>query len=68
MIERENIILGVISLLGGVYCLLLAYRIIPINPKNPEKSELWHKKFDSLMKLIGLAIIIGGIAQLLGLL
>jgi hypothetical protein len=68
MIETGNIVCGAIFLLGGVYCLLIAYRIIPVNPKSRETSELWYRKFGTLMKIIGPALIVGGIALFLGLL
>ena len=43
---------GLIPIACGVYGLLLAFRIVPKNPKNPEKMELWHRKFGKLMKFL----------------
>jgi hypothetical protein len=57
---------GLIPILGGIYGLLLAYRVIPRKPKDPEKMELWHRKFGKLMKIISPIIIIFGILQLVG--
>ncbi len=56
---------GLIPIFGGIYGLLLAYRIIPKKPKDPEKMELWHKKFGKMMKILCPAIIVYGILQLL---
>ena len=56
---------GLIPILGGIYGLLMAYRVIPINPQNPEKMELWHRKFGKMMKIICPFIIIFGIFLLL---
>ena len=39
--------------------LLVAYRIVPLNIKDPEKAELWHRKFDKIMKIAGVIGIIG---------
>lgn len=49
---------GLIPILGGIYGLLMAHRIVPRNPKHPEKLELWHRKFGRLMKII-CPIVIG---------
>ncbi|MFA5795260.1 MAG: hypothetical protein WC980_09405 [Candidatus Brocadiia bacterium] len=54
---------GLIPFLGGIYGLLLAYRVIPRKPKDPEKMELWHKKFGKLMKILSPILIIMGILE-----
>jgi hypothetical protein len=56
---------GLIPIAGGVYGLLLAYRVIPKNPKDPEKLELWHKKFGKMMKIVCPLVILWGIIKLL---
>ena len=57
---------GLIPILGGIYGLLLAYRIVPRKPKDPEKMELWHRKFGKMMKVLSPFLIIFGILNLLG--
>ena len=59
---------GTGALLGGIYCLLLAYHIVPKNPKDPERLELWHRKFGKMMKILSPIVIISGILMLLGVL
>ncbi len=58
---------GLIPILGGIYGLLLAYRVLPRQPKDPEKMELWHRKFGKLMKVISPFLIIFVLLQLVGL-
>jgi len=55
---------GLILIVGGIYGLLLAYRIVPRNPKDPEKMELWHRKFGKMMKILSPLLILWGIIQL----
>ena len=57
---------GLIPLLCGLYCILVAFRIIPAS-KNPEANELWLRKFGALMKILGPFIFLFGLAELLGL-
>ena len=59
---------GLIPLLGGIYGLLLAYRVLPRHPKDPEKLELWHRKFGKMMKILSPILIIFGLLLLLGVL
>jgi len=59
---------GLIPILGGIYGLLLAYRVLPRKPKEPEKMDLWHRKFGKMMKIISPFLIIFGILLLLGVL
>jgi len=54
-----------IPIAGGIYGLLMAYRIIPKNPKDPEKMELWHRKFGKMMKILCPLVILWGIVKLL---
>lgn len=56
---------GLIPLLGGTYGLLLAYRVVPRNPKDPEKMELWHRKFGKMMKVLSPCVILLGVLELL---
>jgi hypothetical protein len=57
---------GLIPILGGIYGLLLAYRVVPRKPKDPEKMELWHRKYGKLIKILSPFLIIFGILELLG--
>ena len=59
---------GLIPLLGGICGLLLAYRILPWWPKDPEKMELWHRKFGKMMKILCPFLVVYGILLLLGVL
>jgi hypothetical protein len=57
---------GLIPIIGGFYFLLLAYRFLPIKPKDPERHELWHRKFGKMMKILSPILILLGILELLG--
>ena len=56
---------GLIPIVGGIYGLLLAYRVIPVKPRDAEKMELWHRKFGKLMKILSPLLIVFGVLQLL---
>lgn len=60
-------VLGIIPLFGGIYGILIAYRIIPFNSKEPEKEELWHNKFGKMMKILAPIVTLFGILTILGL-
>jgi hypothetical protein len=55
---------GLVPLIGGVYALLLAYRIVPLKPGNPTYSAEWVKKFGPAVKILGGMAIVGGILAL----
>jgi len=59
---------GLILICCSIYLTLMAYRIIPTHPKDPEKMELWHRKFGKLMKIIGPLLILNGLLELFGVL
>jgi hypothetical protein len=59
---------GLIPLLGGIYGLLLGYRVLPRHPKDPERMELWHRKFGKMMKILSPFVIAYGLLLLLGIL
>jgi hypothetical protein len=65
MIDWGNL-RGLIPILGGVYGLLLAKGVLPRNPKNPEKWELWRRRFGGLMTVVCPLMIIFGVLQMLG--
>jgi len=56
---------GLIFAAGGVYMTLIAYRVIPKKPKDPEKFEQWYKKFGPFMKIAAPIVAIFGILELL---
>jgi hypothetical protein len=59
---------GLIPILGGIYGLLLVYRVVPRKPKDPEKMELWHRKFGKMMKAISPLLIGFGLLEFFGVL
>jgi hypothetical protein len=59
---------GLIPIFGGIYGLLLVYRVVPRKPRNPEKMELWHRKFDTLIKILGPLLIGFGLLEFFGVL
>jgi hypothetical protein len=59
---------GLIPILGGIYGLLIAYRVVPRKPKDPEKMELWHRKFGKMIKVLSPFLIGFGLLELLGVL
>jgi hypothetical protein len=59
---------GLIPILGGIYGLLIVYRVVSLKPNDPEKMELWHRKFDKLLKVLSPILIAYGLLNLLGIL
>jgi len=59
---------GLIPLLCGIYCYLAAIGVLPRKPKEPEKVELWRRKFGRMMKILSPFLIISGILHLVGVL
>jgi len=59
---------GLIPILCGIYGLLIAYRVVPLKSKDPEKMELWHRKFDKMIKVLSPILIGYGLLNLLGIL
>lgn len=59
---------GLIPLLGGIYGFLLANGTLPRKPKEPEKMDLWRRKFGKWMKLMCPFLVIYGILELLNVL
>jgi len=66
MLELYDRWQGIIPFAGGIYGLLLAYRVVPRQPKDPERMELWHRKFGKMMKLLCPLLIVYGLLMLLG--
>ena len=59
---------GLIPIFNGIYGYLLATGSFPKNPKDPEKMELWRKKFGGIMKKLCPFLVIFGFIQLSGVL
>lgn len=55
---------GLIPILGGIYGFLMAVGAIPRQPKEPEKMELWRRKYGGMMKVICPLIVIHGFLKL----
>lgn len=66
MLELYDRWRGIIPLVGGIYGLLLAYRVLPRRPKDPARMELWHRKFGKMMKVLSPLLIVFGVLMLLG--
>ena len=42
---------GLISVVGGIYGLLVAFRLVRVS-KNPDANEVWLRKFGPMMKIL----------------
>ncbi len=58
---------GLIALLGGVYCVLVAFGVVQAS-KNPEANERWVQKYGTWMKILAPIVILYGLAELFGVL
>ncbi len=52
---------------GGIYMYLMASGVLPKKPKNPEKMELWRKKYGKFLKIAGPIVTLTGVGQFFGL-
>jgi hypothetical protein len=59
---------GLIPIFGGIYGYFLSIGYFPKNPKDPEKMELWRKKYGGIMKKLSPFLVLFGIIQLTGVL
>ena len=59
---------GLIAVFGGVYLTLMAHRVVPRKPKDPEKMELWHRKFGKMSKVLGPLLVGFGLLEFFGVL
>ena len=59
---------GLIPIGAGIYLLLIVYRVVPSMSKDPERMELWHRKFDKIMKIVSPLLIGFGLLESLGVL
>lgn len=58
---------GLIPLLGGIYCLLIGFRVVRAS-KNPDANETYVKKYGLLLKLGGAVCVVFGVIELFRLL
>ncbi len=56
---------GLIPLLGGVYCLLVVFRVVRVS-KNPDANERWLQKYGTWLKILAPIVILFGLAELFG--
>ncbi len=56
---------GLIPLLGGVYCLLVAFRVVRVS-KNLDANERWLQKYGTWLKILAPIVILFGLAELFG--
>jgi len=49
---------ALIPILGGILVSMYAYRVIPLNTRNPQKAERWHRKWGKWMRVVG-PILVG---------
>jgi len=59
---------GLILIFCGIYGLLIVYRVVQLKSKDPEKMELWHRKFDKMIKVLSPILIGYGLLNLIGIL
>ena len=57
---------GLILIVGGIYGLLAAFRVVPLS-KNSNANEVWLRKFGLMMKVICPLVILFGVGQFFGL-
>ncbi len=62
----ENLINALIPITGGIYLFLMAKGIVPKNPKDPVKMELWRKKFGKLSMGLAPFLVLFGLLHLFG--
>jgi hypothetical protein len=58
---------GLIPLLGGIYCLLIGFRVVRAS-KNPDTNETYVKKYGLLLKVGGVVCVVFGVIELFRLL
>jgi hypothetical protein len=54
-------ITGVVSIIAGIWLLLLSYHLVSPWPNDREKADVWHSKYDRISKMLGPALILFGI-------
>jgi len=58
---------GIIMVACGIYLTLMGYGIVPRKVKDPERMELWRKKFGRTVRIGGLATCLFGLVEIAGL-
>ncbi len=56
-----NLFNWLVMIFGGIWCYLLVYNVIDPCKGDEERSKLWHKKFDKLLKICAPIMIICGV-------
>ena len=56
---------GAIPLVGGIYFTLLALRVVGKKPGESVKFDQWYDRFGMSFKVLGPALIVFGIIQML---
>ena len=67
MSEWYRYLSGLAMILAGVWVLLLAYGVLPRNPREPDKMALWRRKFGRVVKILAPVLILFGLLEMLGL-
>lgn len=60
----QYVLRGTVFIFAGGYGLLLAQGVLPRNPKDPIKMELWRRKFGGFFRIGGPLLIVLGVVQL----
>ena len=54
---------ALIPIFAGVYMYFVAIGVLPKNPKEPERMELWRRKFGGMMKVLSPLMVVIGFLQ-----
>jgi hypothetical protein len=68
MIKIVHYVLDFLMIFGGIFSTLLGFNLIKFKItklEDQKKMELWHQKFDKLMKILGILLIVLGIFNLI---
>jgi hypothetical protein len=61
-----DLVEGLIPILGGAFVLLMARGLLPRKPKDPERMELWRRKYGRTMTVVGAFLIVFGLLKVTG--
>ncbi len=67
MLAIIHYIIDFVMIFGGLYSVLLGFKVIKIKVTKPEdqkKMEQWHQKFGTMMKILGIVLVVIGIFNL----
>ena len=57
-------ILGIAIVACGIHTTLMGYGILPRKVKDPERMELWRKKFGRTMRRVGPGLCLIGLVEI----